>query len=121
MNLKPINVVVGIIFNTNSEIFITQRTHSADFNGYFEFPGGKVEADEALLDALLRELKEEVDLQSYISINFYDEVEYQYPHKSVKITFYSVITNDVLTALEGKNGLWITPDQLTNYEFPPAI
>lgn len=59
---RTINVVAGLIFR-NGQLLVCQRHGSAEFPLKWEFPGGKVEAGETDLDALRRELKEELDIE----------------------------------------------------------
>lgn len=56
-------VAVGVIRDPQQRIFITQRRHHTELAGYWEFPGGKLEAGETPLEALVRELYEEVGIR----------------------------------------------------------
>ena len=60
--MATMQVVVGIIINSQQEIFIAKRPPDKYKGGLWEFPGGKVEAHETVLQALQRELKEEIDI-----------------------------------------------------------
>lgn len=59
---KEVDIVVGILFK-NKRVLIASRPQLKIFSGYYEFPGGKVEKDEFLLEALYRELKEELKIK----------------------------------------------------------
>lgn len=62
--LSPrVQVAVGVIRDPQQQIFITQRRHHTELAGYWEFPGGKLEAGETPLEALIRELHEEVGIR----------------------------------------------------------
>eukprot|EP00915_Cephaloidophora_sp_WS-2016_P001212 GHVH01001680.1.p1 GENE.GHVH01001680.1~~GHVH01001680.1.p1 ORF type:complete len:159 (-),score=17.07 GHVH01001680.1:396-872(-) len=65
MSSKPsIQVAIGVILSSDLEnVFIAKRHQSKLFGGLWEFPGGKVEAEESLEEALFRELQEEINLQ----------------------------------------------------------
>lgn len=56
-------VAVGVIRDPQQRIFITQRQHHTELAGYWEFPGGKLEGGETPLEALIRELHEEVGIR----------------------------------------------------------
>ncbi|MGC9493648.1 NUDIX domain-containing protein, partial [Vibrio genomosp. F10] len=61
--MKRIHIVAAIIFNTDkSKIYITQRPEHLHKGGFWEFPGGKVEQDESIDQAMIRELHEEVGI-----------------------------------------------------------
>ena len=53
--------LLGLI-NEKNEVLISLRKNRADYNGYWEYPGGKVEIGETIDQALVREIKEELDL-----------------------------------------------------------
>ena len=60
--MKKIRVVCGIIFNKDNQLLVTRR-NSGDFKGKWEFPGGKVKENEDDKSSLIRELKEELNIQ----------------------------------------------------------
>ena len=74
--MKTIKVVAAIIKH-GDKVFATQRGYG-ELKGGWEFPGGKIEAGETPQQALIREIKEELDTE--IEVNAYmDTVEYDYP------------------------------------------
>lgn len=81
--MKTINVVAAIIIKDN-KIFATQRGYG-EFKDGWEFPGGKVEQGEAPENAIVREIKEELDTVIEVK-EYFDTVEYDYPnfHLSMK-------------------------------------
>ena len=74
--MKTIKVVAAIIIE-NGNVFATQRGYG-EFKDGWEFPGGKVEANETPEDALVREIKEELDTEIEV-LELLDTVEYDYP------------------------------------------
>jgi 8-oxo-dGTP diphosphatase len=87
MTHPPINVAVGILMKPNGDVLLAQRPEGKPYAGYWEFPGGKVEENEEILDALKREFVEELGIE----INQADAwcgVEYVYPHAHVRLHFY---------------------------------
>ncbi|MDA0148768.1 8-oxo-dGTP diphosphatase MutT [Vibrio sp. LaRot3] len=119
--MKRIHIVAAIIFNQDkSEIFITKRPDDKHKGGFWEFPGGKVEADETIEQAMTRELNEEIGI-TVTEQSLFEHLEYDYPDKSLKFDFISV------TAFEGKpygregqQGEWVKIEQLSGYQFPEA-
>lgn len=61
-DLKIVHVAVAVIENRAGDFLIAQRSHHQHMGGYWEFPGGKVEAHETVFQALQREIREEVAL-----------------------------------------------------------
>lgn len=114
-------VAVAIIFNENKEILITQRALSNSHGGLWEFPGGKLEADELPAHALIREIKEEVGIH-VISYQFLGEIRHDYNGKQVELLIFLVeqykgIAQPNETQLDLR---WVRLSELTNYEFPAA-
>ena len=60
MTTKPTEVVVAVAFDKDERFLMTSRPEGKVYAGYWEFPGGKVEAGESLDEALTREMKEEL-------------------------------------------------------------
>jgi 8-oxo-dGTP diphosphatase len=83
----PIDVAVGILMKANGDVLLAQRPPGKPYAGYWEFPGGKVEAGESIFDALKREFQEELGLQVQ-SAEPWCGVEYVYPHAHVRLHFY---------------------------------
>lgn len=75
---KRIHVAVGIILNANGQILLAKRPEHLHQGGKWEFPGGKVELNETVTQALIRELKEEVALNVHSSEPFM-ALSYDYP------------------------------------------
>lgn len=83
----PVNVAVGILMKANGDILLAQRPAGKPYAGYWEFPGGKVEAGESILDALKREFVEELGV-TLLTAEPWCGVEYVYPHAHVRLHFY---------------------------------
>ena len=95
MNLKIIDVVVGVLRNAQGEYLFTQRPEGKPMADYWEFPGGKVEAGESHQQALVRELQEELGI-TITNGTPWRTVEYVYPHAHVLLHFI------VVTAWQGE-------------------
>lgn len=83
----PIDVAVGILVKPNGDVLLAQRPEGKPYAGYWEFPGGKVEPGEPIVDALKREFLEELGV-NILSAEPWCGVEYVYPHAHVRLHFY---------------------------------
>jgi 8-oxo-dGTP diphosphatase len=83
----PIDVAVGILMRADGDVLLGQRPEGKPYAGYWEFPGGKVESEESVLDALRREFVEELGIE-IVSAEPWCCVEYVYPHAHVRLHFY---------------------------------
>jgi 8-oxo-dGTP diphosphatase len=112
--------VVAAIVRRNGKILITRRLDHVHLGGLWEFPGGKVEAEESLEGALLREIREELGMEIAVGSEIFT-IEHDYPTKSVRLHFFncSIIQGEP-QALDVSDLRWVTPSQLADFEFPPA-
>lgn len=116
--MKTINVVAAIIIKDN-KIFATQRGYG-EFKDGWEFPGGKVEQGEAPENAIVREIKEELDTVIEVK-EYFDTVEYDYPnfHLSMKCYICAVVSGK-LDLLEHEAAKWLDKDSLDSVAWLPA-
>jgi 8-oxo-dGTP diphosphatase len=113
-------VVVGIVSNEQGEILIAQRTSKQSHAGYWEFPGGKVEAGETLEIALVRELHEEVNIKP-LTISHLQTIEYDYGNRPVQLNFFRVEKfSGTVHGAEQQEIKWIKSSELSDYQFPAA-
>jgi 8-oxo-dGTP diphosphatase len=90
---KPVvQVVGGVLVNENEQILACKRASDQVMGGYWEFPGGKVDASETKTAALERELFEELGIHSQVE-SFIDKVVHDYPSMIVSIDFYKCSTD----------------------------
>jgi len=116
--MKTIEVVAAIIKNGN-KIFTTQRGYG-EFKGFWEFPGGKMEAGETPQQALIREIKEELDIDIEVG-ELIDTVEYDYPQFHLTMhCFICTILSGELVLKEHEAANWLTKDILDNVDWLPA-
>lgn len=121
--MKTIRVVAAIIkaVNENGEpiIFATQRGYG-DFKGGWEFPGGKIEEGETPQEALVREIREELETEIEVG-GLIDTIEYDYPtfHLSMDC-FWTEIVSGELVLTEHEASKWLMIDELDSVEWLPA-
>ena len=116
--MKTINVVAAII-HRGEEILSTQRGYG-EYEGWWEFPGGKMEAGESPVEALKREIREELDAEIEIG-ELLDTVEWDYPafHLTMHCYICSIETGEIVLR-EHKSARWLTTETLNNVEWLPA-
>lgn len=116
--MKEIKVVAAIIQKEN-KILATKRGYG-EFINMWEFPGGKIESGETKEQALVREIKEELNIE--ISVDkFAIDIEYQYPNFYLFMScFMCSIKEGSIELLEHNNGKWITKEELNTLNWLPA-
>tara|TARA_Y100000588_G_C14196830_1_gene900608 strand:- start:650 stop:1069 length:420 start_codon:yes stop_codon:yes gene_type:complete len=114
-------VAVALILNNENKVLIAQRGSKQTHAGLWEFPGGKVEANETPEMALVREIQEEVNLH-VLSARFFGFSEHQYSKSKVSLHFYLVQNfTGVAQCRESQSGLkWIDISSLSEHCFPEA-
>lgn len=118
--MKILQISVGIIRNAEGEIYITQRAADAHMAHKWEFPGGKIEAQESPEQAVIRELQEEVGITA-TSLHQFDKLEYQFPDRHITLWFWLVDGwEGEPWGKEGQPGRWVVQRELVAGEFPPA-
>lgn len=116
--MKTVRVVAAVI-RDGDKIFATQRGYG-DFKGGWEFPGGKIEPGETPQQALVREIKEELDTEICVG-ELIDTVEYDYPNFHLSMDcFWCSIVSGSLTLLEAEDAKWLTYDELYSVDWLPA-
>lgn len=116
--MKQIKVVAAIIKNED-KILATKRGYG-EFINMWEFPGGKIELGETKEQALVREIKEELNIE--ISVDkFALDIEYQYPNFYLFMScFMCSIKEGSIELLEHNDGKWITKEELNTLNWLPA-
>ena len=116
---KIVHVAVGVIYR-DQQVFLTKRALDAHQGGKWEFPGGKVEIDETVAEALARELKEEVAID-ILSCQPLIVIEHDYGDKKVCLDVFLVdnFLNEP-AAQEGQEQAWYPLHCLADLDFPEA-
>ena len=116
--MKTVKVVAAVI-RCEDKIFATARGYG-DFKGQWEFPGGKIEPGENPQQALVREIKEELDTEIAVG-ELITTIEYDYPtfHLSIDCFWCSVVSGE-LVLKEAQEARWLSVDQLNSVKWLPA-
>jgi len=119
----PIVLVAAVaLFDIDGRVLIAQRPEGKSMAGLWEFPGGKVEAGETPEQALIRELREEIAVDTVESClapftfasHTYDDFHLLMP------LFVCRKWTGTVTPMEGQKIKWVMPAQLRDYPMPPA-
>ncbi|WP_026523269.1 (deoxy)nucleoside triphosphate pyrophosphohydrolase [Butyrivibrio sp. MB2005] len=116
--MKTISVVAAVIYH-QGKIFATQRGYG-EFKDGWEFPGGKIEDGETPQEALVREIKEELDTEIEVGRHI-NKIEYDYPtfHLSMDC-YWCEIKKGKLSLLEHEAAKWLTADEIYSVDWLPA-
>jgi 8-oxo-dGTP diphosphatase len=113
-------VVAAVIRSTDGKILITQRGKQMSFTGKWEFPGGKLKEGERPVDALKREILEELCLDIQVDQKI---LEWTYEYSFGKVSFIaynSRVKEGVLQLVEHMDYRWETIENLKSYDWTPA-
>ena len=116
--MKTIEVVAAVL-RDGDKVFATQRGYG-DYKDKWEFPGGKIEPGETPEEAIIREIKEELDVDITVD-SFLCTVEYDYPEFHLTMhCFLCSILDGTLTLIEHEAAKWLGPDELWSVDWLPA-
>lgn len=120
--MKTVKVVAAVIcdsFYEKKQIFATARGYG-EFKSQWEFPGGKIESGETSQQALIREIKEELETEIRVG-DLIGTIEYDYAtfHLSMDWFWCEVIEGE-LKLLEAESARWLTKDTLYDVQWLPA-
>ena len=113
-----IHVAVAVIVSDDRKILIAQRPAHKYAGGLWEFPGGKVEEHETIMQALRREVHEEINLE-ILSAHPWLQIPHDYSDRKVLLDIW--IIDQFLGEPEGMEGQpirWVTPVELEQFTFP---
>ena len=117
---KIIHVAVGIVMNADNQILLAKRADHQHQGGLWEFPGGKVEQGESVMDALVREFKEEVNI-TITRAQAFMTISHDYGDKAVMLDVWlsREFTGDA-NGNENQPIAWVPVTELAGYDFPQA-
>ena len=120
---KNLKIVVSIaLINDINEILLSKRPKNKHLSGYWEFPGGKVETNEAPEKALIREIKEELNIDinnkciAPLSFSEFDYKEFQL----LLLLYICRKWEGEPMSMENNELQWVKPNLLRSYKMPPA-
>ena len=106
INRKTVDVAVGVLIKPNGDFLLTSRPLGKVYEGYWEFPGGKLEAGETVEQALRRELQEEIGI-TIGGVEPWKVEMVDYPHALVRLNFCKVFDwTGELQMHEGQSFSW---------------
>lgn len=116
--MKTVRVVAAVI-RDGDRIFATARGYG-EYKGWWEFPGGKIEAGETPEEALVREIREELDTEIRVG-KLIDTIECDYPmfHLSMDC-FWAEVVAGRLVLKEAEDARWLTRETLESVQWLPA-
>ena len=120
---KNLKIVVSIVLiNKFNEILLSKRPKNKHLGGYWEFPGGKIEANESPEQALIREIKEEINIDinnkciAPLSFSEFDYKEFQL----LLLLYVCRRWEGKPMSMENNELKWVKPNLLRKYKMPPA-
>jgi len=118
--LKTIDVTCAIVVDRNHLILVTQRSQTMSLPLKWEFPGGKIELNETAEDCLIREIKEELDIEIEI-LKRLDSNKHAYPNIMINlIPFTCRQAGGIITLKEHANYKWLNPNELLDLDWADA-
>lgn len=120
--MKIILVSAVALIDPDGRVLLTQRPEGKSLAGLWEFPGGKVEVGESPEAALIRELNEELGIDTWASclapLTF---ASHSYPDFHLLMPLFACRKwQGIATGLEGQTLAWVRPEKLRDYPMPPA-
>ena len=116
--MKTVEVVAAIIIK-DGQVFATQRGYG-EWQGWWEFPGGKIETGEAPEAALVREIREELNAEIAVG-NLLQTIDWDYPTFHLTMQCYlCTLTSDNLHLNEHTASAWLTKETLATVKWLPA-
>ena len=122
MSRKTVLVAACALIDADGRVLLAQRPPGKPMEGLWEFPGGKVEADERPEQTLIRELKEELGIvvsePCLAPLTF---ASHAYPDFHLLMPLYVCRRwEGIVTPLEAQQVVWVKPNRLRDYKMPPA-
>lgn len=116
--MKRLDVVAGIVWQRGR--FLAAQRHKGSHAGFWEFPGGKIDAGESCIQTLVRELREELDIKVEEAA-LWRTVEHPYPNKIIRLHVFQVTKfSGEPRSVEGQLFNWVTVSEARAMRFLQA-
>jgi 8-oxo-dGTP diphosphatase len=112
-------VVVAAVIERDGAFLLTLRPDGTHLAGHWEFPGGKCLPHETHVEALRRELFEELDIVGDVR-GCLSRVTHSYPDRTVELHFYACGFEGVAKPMLGQQMRWVRREELNQLPFPEA-
>jgi 8-oxo-dGTP diphosphatase len=120
---RPIVLVSAVaLVDSDGRVLLAQRPEGKHLAGLWEFPGGKVHAGETPEEALIRELAEELDIETDVKcLAPFTFASHTYPHFHLLMPLYVCrVWKGIPRPCEGQKLAWVRVSDMSNYPMPPA-
>jgi 8-oxo-dGTP diphosphatase len=112
-------VVVAAVIEQNGSFLVTRRLEGTHLAGMWEFPGGKIASGETHVQALAREIREELDADVEVGELLF-ETQFDYTERRISLHFYRCSLLGTPRPLLGQQMQWVPRAELRALDFPPA-
>ena len=115
----PRIVVTAAVIRRGDEFFVTRRHKGVHLEGFWEFPGGKCDEDESLESCLVREIREELDVDVQVGAELLS-CTHEYPERLIELHFFECVLDGEPRSMLGQEIRWVPRTELRSLQFPPA-
>jgi 8-oxo-dGTP diphosphatase len=115
----PRIIVTAAVIRDGGSYFVTRRHQGVHLEGYWEFPGGKCEPGEPLDQCLVREIREELDVNVVVGPELLS-CTHEYPERVVELHFFDCRLQGEPRPMLGQEMRWVPQAELRSLQFPPA-
>jgi 8-oxo-dGTP diphosphatase len=121
-DVRIVLVAAVALVDADSRVLLAQRPEGKHLAGLWEFPGGKVGPGETPETALIRELREELGIETDVKcLAPYTFASHAYPEFHLLMPLYVCrVWKGIVQPCEGQRLAWVRPGDLSSYEMPPA-
>ena len=112
-------VVTAAVVEREGRFLVTRRQRGVHLEGYWEFPGGKCDPAEPLAACLVRELREELDVEAAVGDELFTTT-HAYPERRVELHFFRCDLVGTPQPQQAQEMRWVRREELDALTFPPA-